>query len=251
MNASTVSAEFPLLPFDSSEVLVPSECKTLHLYEARFLALLEESLNRRKNHFVHFVLDPVLTSSSQAGVPFAARFGCLVLVEKVEKLKIGALVSIRGIGRVKITKFVQAEPYLKGLVVPLQDNSPDSVEDINSLVSKLREALSTLNSLQIKLKAPKDEPLQTQITNSLRWAERDPSTDSYAYFIPTLAERLSFVGLQPVSGATLSELLGLQRAKLQAMEIRDTLRRLEDSRQLIQQNISMVAAKLAIQSLEV
>jgi hypothetical protein len=36
------SLDLPLLPFSMSEVLVPTESKTLHLYEARYLALLEE-----------------------------------------------------------------------------------------------------------------------------------------------------------------------------------------------------------------
>jgi hypothetical protein len=34
----------PLLPFMADEVLLPGCTKTLHLYEARFLALLEEVL---------------------------------------------------------------------------------------------------------------------------------------------------------------------------------------------------------------
>ncbi|RZC54082.1 hypothetical protein C5167_012939 [Papaver somniferum] len=107
-------SEFPLLPFGADEVLVPTESKTLHLYEARFLALLEE----------------------------------------VERLEIGALVSIRGIGRVKIVNFNQADPYLKGVVIPLQDNVPDSMNKISSDITKLKESLYQLNSLQIKLKVP-------------------------------------------------------------------------------------------------
>ncbi|KAM1293822.1 hypothetical protein ACFX2H_013826 [Malus domestica] len=39
-----VELELPLLPFPLNEVLVPSESKALHLYEARYLALLEEVL---------------------------------------------------------------------------------------------------------------------------------------------------------------------------------------------------------------
>lgn len=74
------SVVLPLLPFNSSEVLVPSESKTLHLYEARYLALLEESLARNKL-FVHFVLDPILISGNEAS--FAARYGCLVNIENV------------------------------------------------------------------------------------------------------------------------------------------------------------------------
>ncbi|KAF6147812.1 hypothetical protein GIB67_014392 [Kingdonia uniflora] len=232
------------------QVLVPSESKTLHLYEARFLALLEESLTRKNKFFVHFVLDPVLTSASSAEASFAARYGCLVQIESVERLEVGALVSIRGIGRVRLMKFVQADPYLKGIVIPVQDNIPDSVNSLQSKVTELKEALYNLNRLQIKLKAPENELLQTPIANSLRWAEKEPSVNCDEAFIPTLAERLSFVGLQPVSGSTQSELEALQREKLQAMDIKDTSTRLQNSIELIKQSTSMAAAKLAIQSLE-
>ncbi|XP_058089895.1 uncharacterized protein LOC131236616 isoform X4 [Magnolia sinica] len=197
-------SDLPLLPFQSEEVLVPSEMKTLHLYESRFLALLEEALVSKKL-FVHFVLEPVLTSGSSLGASFAARYGSLVLIENVERLEIGALVSIRGIGRVSIVKFVQAS---------------------------------------------KDELLQTPLANSLRWAEKERIVDCDIAFIPSLAERVSFAALQPVSGMTRSELLALQREKLQAMDLKDRPERLANSLQLVKQQIAVVAAKLAIQSLE-
>ncbi|XP_043711595.1 uncharacterized protein LOC122660377 isoform X3 [Telopea speciosissima] len=198
------SLELPLLPFKLDEVLVPSESKTLHLYEARYLALLEESWVR-KRLFVHFVLDPILSDGSSAVESFAARYGCLVHIENVERLDIGALVSIRGIGRVRIVNFLQAS---------------------------------------------KDELLQTHIINSLRWAEKQPSIDCDEAFFPLLPERMSFVAFQPVSGSSESELGALQRDKLRAMEIKVTSERLENSIKLVKQNISVVAAKLAIQSLE-
>uniref|UniRef100_A0A5B6ZZW2 Lon N-terminal domain-containing protein n=1 Tax=Davidia involucrata TaxID=16924 RepID=A0A5B6ZZW2_DAVIN len=221
---SQTETQFPLLPFPIDQVLVPSENKTLHLYEARYLALLEESLFKKKKVFVHFVLDPVAIADASAEVSFAARYGCLVIIEKVERLDVGALVSIRGIGRVKIVEFVQADPYLKGLVIPQQDNVPDS--------------------------APKEALLQTQIANSLMWAEKEPSLDCDEAFVPSFAERVSFAALQPVSASTQSELLALQKEKLRAMDIKDTIQRVDKSIEFVKKNISMVAAKLAIQSLE-
>ena len=46
-------------------------------------------------------------------------------------------------------------------------------------------------------------------------------------------------------------MLELQREKLRAMDVRETLERIDDSLQLVRKSISMVVAKLAIQSLEV
>ncbi|KAH7525003.1 hypothetical protein FEM48_Zijuj06G0179100 [Ziziphus jujuba var. spinosa] len=271
VSLAATSLELPLLPFVVNEVLVPSESKTLHLYEARYLSLLEESLMRKKKLFVHFVLDPILVNDSSTEPSFAARYGCLVCIENVERLDVGALVSIRGVGRVKLVAFlqakhnclelylsglhyvcafVQAEPYLQGIVVPEHDKVPDSPSRLSSKVIEVKEALSNLNSLEIKLKAPKEALLQTSTANSLVWAEKEPFIDCDEAFIPSLPERVSFVGLQPVSGSTQSELQKLQNKKLRAMELKDTLQRLDDSLELIKENISMVAAKLAIQSLE-
>ncbi|CAH1419220.1 unnamed protein product [Lactuca virosa] len=228
--------ELPLLPFPSDQVLVPSEAKTLHLFEARYLKLLDECLFKKKKLFVHFVLDPIVVSSSSKEASFAARYGCLVSIEKVEQLDVGALVSIRGIGRVTLVKFAK-------------DNVPESESEISSKVVELKEALHSLNSLEIKLKAAKDEPLQTQTANSLEWALKEPSIDCEEAFIPSFAERVSFAALQNVSGSTQSEMLKLQEEKLKAMDVKETLQRLENCTGFVKNRVSMTAAKLAIQSL--
>ncbi|KAG8378494.1 hypothetical protein BUALT_Bualt08G0143000 [Buddleja alternifolia] len=440
------SLVLPLLPFPADQVLVPSEAKTLHLYEARYIALLEESLFKKNKLFVHFVLDPIGFSGISAEASFAARYGCLVIIEKVERLDIGALVLIRGVGRVKILEFKQiryeliaderirretfkkrkkglfkklnelrtlcdvdacaivingdgtqsevwpaphaasrvihkfrslpsssqsnnmvdqagflrqnlsrlsknlnketrkvqllqreavlaeclnkdemyvtkpddlretlrllerkigmvdrkiaenepsssnmaadepayserknstnmdftlarncisprlnlqyniirmhTEPYLTGEVTPLQDNVSHRMSEISSKVLELKEALHNLNSLEIKLKTPREASLQTQTANSLIWAEKQLTLDYITDFIPPNVERVSFVALQSVSGATQTELLKLQREKLTAMDVTDTVERLEKSMELVRNNISMSAAKLALQSLE-
>ncbi|XP_041018593.1 uncharacterized protein LOC121260691 isoform X2 [Juglans microcarpa x Juglans regia] len=245
------SLQLPLLPFNINEVLVPTERKTLHLYEARYLSLLDESLLRKKNLFVHFVLDPISISDSTGEASFAARYGCLILIENVERLDVGALVTIRGIGRTKILNFVKADPYLLGVIIPMQDEIPESSSKVSSKVVEVREAIYNLNSLEIKLKTPNEASLQTHITNSLLWAEKEPSFECDEDFIPSLAERVSFAALQPITGSTEAELLKLQRLKLEAMDLKDTYQRLEDSLEIVKEKISMVAAKLAIQSLEI
>ncbi|XP_074378764.1 uncharacterized protein LOC141720320 isoform X2 [Apium graveolens] len=231
------SLVLPLLPFPLEQVLVPTESKTLHLYEARYLQLLEESVSNKKNFFVHFVLDPIVVAYATSGPSFAARYGCLALIEKVERLEIGALVSIRGVGRVTIAKFEQ-------------DNVPEDLSNIDSKVLELKKTLYSLNSLEIKLKASKEAALQTQTANSLSWSEKQCSVDCEEYFFPSIAERLSFAALQPISGTSESELLDLQREKLKAMDVKDTVERLEMSLKLANNNISILAAKLAIQSLD-
>ncbi|XP_008459683.2 uncharacterized protein LOC103498728 isoform X3 [Cucumis melo] len=208
---ATTSLDLPLLPFGVNDVLVPSESKTLHLYEARYLALLDE----------------------------------------VERLQVGALVTIRGIGRVKIIELLQVDPYLRGRILSVRDNIVQDECSLSSKVMDVKNVLHNLNSLEIKLKAPKEVLLQTQILNSLNWAVKGIYVDIDQNFVPSLAERVSFAAFQPISGSTKSELQSLQLKKLKAMDMKNTLERLNKSLKLIKENISTVAAKLAIQSIEI
>ncbi|XP_008459684.2 uncharacterized protein LOC103498728 isoform X5 [Cucumis melo] len=245
---------FPLVSMTflpALQVLVPSESKTLHLYEARYLALLDESLFRKNKLFVHFVLDPVAVSDSSREISFAARHACLVFIENVERLQVGALVTIRGIGRVKIIELLQVDPYLRGRILSVRDNIVQDECSLSSKVMDVKNVLHNLNSLEIKLKAPKEVLLQTQILNSLNWAVKGIYVDIDQNFVPSLAERVSFAAFQPISGSTKSELQSLQLKKLKAMDMKNTLERLNKSLKLIKENISTVAAKLAIQSIEI
>lgn len=93
-----------------------------------------QSLFQKNKVFVHVVLDPIGFGDTSLEASFAARYGCLVIIEKVsfscyiilactklythpfyvlscslqvEQLEIGALVLIRGVGRVKVSEFKQ------------------------------------------------------------------------------------------------------------------------------------------------
>ncbi|CAL4994024.1 unnamed protein product [Urochloa decumbens] len=240
------SLDLPLLPFQPAEVLIPSESKTLHLYEARYIALLEEALHKRKNSFVHFVLDPVVDRSTKAS--FAVRYGCLVQIESVQKLEIGALISIRGVCRVNISNLLDMEPYFRGTVSPMIDDPHEGI-GLGTRMSKLRESMCNLHSLQMKLKVPEDEPLQTNIRASLLWSEKEKYEEYNESFIPDFPERLSFAAYQTVSGMSDAELLTLQKYKIQAMDSTDTFERLKSGIEYVEHNIGMIAARLAIQNI--
>ncbi|RLM70325.1 uncharacterized protein C2845_PM17G06060 [Panicum miliaceum] len=240
------SLDLPLLPFQPAEELIPSESKTLHLYEARYIALLEEALYKRKKSFVHFVLHPVVDSSTKAS--FAVRYGCLVQIESVQKLEIGALISIRGVCRVNISNLLDMEPYFRGTVSPLMDDPYEGIE-LGTKISKLRESMCNLHSLQMKLKVPEDEPLQTNIRASLLWSDKEIFEEYNESFIPDLPERLSFAAYQTVSGMSDAELLTLQKYKIQAMDSTNTLDRVNNGIEYVEHNIGMIAARLALQNI--
>ncbi|EMS55002.1 hypothetical protein TRIUR3_20231 [Triticum urartu] len=194
-----------------------------------------QALYKRQNSLVHFVLDPVLSSSSKDS--FA-----------VQKLDFGALVSIRGVCRVNIKNLLQMEPYLRGDVSPMMDKSCDGT-GLGLRISRLRESMCNLHSLQMKLKVPEDEPLQTNIKSSLMWSEKETFEGYDEEFIPELVERLSFAAYQSVSGMSDAELLTLQKYKIKAMDSTDTLERVNSGIEYVEHNIGMIAARLAIQNI--
>ncbi|XP_059073002.1 uncharacterized protein LOC131040363 isoform X5 [Cryptomeria japonica] len=183
--------------------------------------------------------------------PRSIELPCLPFtIAEVKPLEIGALVTIRGIGRVNIMSLTKTEPYLRGVVLPMQDEIPSDSNSVDASVEDLKLALTDLHCLQIKLKTLKDEQLQTPLWNSLRWAEKEDFLDYNKTFVPRLAERISFAALQPVVGATVSEIQGLLQARLEAMESRSTVKRLESVMKLVNESKALIAAKLAIQSLK-
>lgn len=156
--------------------------------------------------------------------------------------------SIRGVCRVNIKNLLQMEPYLRGDVSPMMDKSCDDTR-LGLKISRLRESMGNLHSLQMKLRVPEDEPLQTNIRSSLLWSEKETFEGYDEEFIPGLLERLSFAAYQSVSGMSDAELLTLQKYKIKAMDSTDTLERVNTGIEYIEHNIGMIAARLAIQNI--
>lgn len=59
--------------------------------------------------------------------------------------------SIRGVCRVNIKNLLQMEPYLRGDVSPMMDKSCDET-GLGLRISRLRESMGNLHSLQMKLR---------------------------------------------------------------------------------------------------
>ncbi|CAI5957914.1 unnamed protein product [Closterium sp. NIES-64] len=169
--------ELPCLPFNPAEVFLPGSSKTLHLYEARYLALLEEVLTRSSGLLGHVVLEPMRSEDGQ-GMTFVASYGCLSYVESVRKLQVGALVAVRGVGRIRLQQLTQVEPFLRGQVAVVSDDRPQegagaggAGEEVKGAVEELRAVLRDVQELQIKIKTISDVPLQTPLERALRWVD--------------------------------------------------------------------------------
>lgn len=242
--------ELPCLPFNPAEVFIPTATKTLHLYEARFLALLEEAIGKYNNMFAHIVIEPVSDGVEEGVLSFATKYGCLAQIESVRRMEVGALVTIRGVGRVNLAKLTQLEPFLKGSLVPVHDIVSAESEDVDAAVQGLKLVLADVQQLQIKLRTSKDEFLQTPLENALQWAEKGVVQVAAKSFVPSKAESLSFAALQPVTSASATELHALLQERINAMETTNTLQRLQKVIKHAELNRSSLAAKVALQSLQ-
>eukprot|EP00897_Mesotaenium_endlicherianum_P003420 jgi/Mesen1/3105/ME000184S02171 len=141
--------ELPCLPFPYTDCFVPSSSTTLHLYEARFLALLDEHFWR-----VSRVLENCAACSRlrSDGCCIARVRGCARAGRQVRRLQIGALVTVRGVGRLTLVGLTQLEPFIRGRVMPLKDKANRDEAAVQVAVQELRAVLADVQQLQIKLK---------------------------------------------------------------------------------------------------
>lgn len=91
VNTRVSTGPADIVPFQPHEVLLPGEEKTLHLFEARYLALFDEVVLNYDQRFGH-----VLLSQERASL---AASGTLVRVSEWERMDIGVKLRVHGVGR--------------------------------------------------------------------------------------------------------------------------------------------------------
>jgi len=174
----------------------------------------------------------------------------LALKVQVKQLEIGALVTIRGLGRIKMVSLTQMEPFIKSTVLPVRDEYPEERESLPTKIDGLKKTLAEVQQLQIKIKTSKEVPLLTPLEKALQWAEKGELDSIVERFVPNREERLSFAALQPIAGASPGELHKLLQERLKAMTTLDTEVRLNTAKEYAEQSRASVAAKVALQSLQ-
>jgi len=148
----------PLLPFPLDEVMLPGETKELHLYEARYLSLLESCLKGceeaggvlgaayagagasvRGRLGLH-ADDESTTGTLQTNVGGAkgvcgyfthlvvdfksgraSQSCCLCRIEGYTRQDVGCTVTVRGVVRVALQRLTQREPFMIGVVQRFDD----------------------------------------------------------------------------------------------------------------------------------
>eukprot|EP00878_Enallax_costatus_P018823 GHUV01019838.1.p1 GENE.GHUV01019838.1~~GHUV01019838.1.p1 ORF type:complete len:394 (+),score=135.34 GHUV01019838.1:375-1556(+) len=177
----------PLLPFPVEEVMLPGSVKTLHLFEARYLSLLDEVLSNPQNNkfFGHVVVeqpgDPVGSKASAfpgayVGDTFVFLMGTLVRVLEVKSLQIGALVRIQAEARISITQIHQVDPYIRATVVTLPDEPLQQADWqlVHDQVQQLTATMQDLQNLAQKFRTKQTAALQ----QAMYWWERQPLMSS-------------------------------------------------------------------------
>ena len=100
----------PAMLFPMEEVLLLGSTQVLHLYEARFLALLDEVTSKTGGLFAHLTFHP--PSADEQGLRIN-QVASLVRVEEIIREDVGAKVVIIGESRVVMQDIVESDPYVR------------------------------------------------------------------------------------------------------------------------------------------
>jgi Lon protease-like protein len=119
----------PSFPFPIEELLLPGESKELHLYEPRFLALLEEARASGELCAQMIYTDDGLCS-----------LGALLSLESLVRREIGVNVVVRAVGRVRFLDVTSAEPFVTALYAPVVDVAQSTAKQRAVLRAQAAEA---------------------------------------------------------------------------------------------------------------
>jgi len=149
--------ELGCLPFPPEDVMLVGQTKRLHLYEARFLALLEDAIKKQNpdkplqmtdeaiemdlengklegGPLGYVVQSVVLPGPDEGQVAFAG-VASLLAITKFRRLRVGAHVSVQCVGRVRLDGLEGGDPFLFAAVSPLPDVSRPGQVGASALAS--------------------------------------------------------------------------------------------------------------------
>ena len=148
----------PAMLFPMEEVLLPGSTQVLHLYEARFLALLDEVTAKTGGLFAHLTFHP--PSAGEEGLRIN-QVASLVRVEEVVREDVGAKVVIVGESRVAMSDVVESDPYVRArfTAVPTMGAagtlaytpSDDEMAEVEALVEFIDSAANDVATLADRL----------------------------------------------------------------------------------------------------
>uniref|UniRef100_A0A7S0RJ41 Lon N-terminal domain-containing protein n=1 Tax=Pyramimonas obovata TaxID=1411642 RepID=A0A7S0RJ41_9CHLO len=283
--------QLPCLIFSPQEVFLPGSRKVLHLYEARFLSLLDESMKKTGGLLGHIICYPAneYDDSGEGGLAIE-RVATLCRIEKIERQDIGARVDLVGEARMEVNGIVSTDPYITGTfrqVPTFADPTlykPTEIEmsNVEGVVRDIRQILDDIIQLSDRLKGPAQGEAEkvagwqewghaeiSDLKRSLSWVDgsvvrlEDLASETTMEEIEwadqetlgtsplEVAERLSFAVLQLAPASSTSELRHLIGVRRDAMGLEcGLLVRLQLGRDLLEEQVRTLRAKVALKSLE-
>ena len=153
--------EVPALLFPQRETLLPGSKMTLHLYEARFLALLEKAMGDTGGLIAQLTFLP-----SEGGDEEGLRVNAsatLARIEAVHRQEVGARVEVVGEARIKLEDIAGREPYITGVFthIPQMGDvgtyvpSEDELAQVKEVTDYIENSVKDILALSDKMLADK------------------------------------------------------------------------------------------------
>ncbi|GAX84699.1 hypothetical protein CEUSTIGMA_g12121.t1 [Chlamydomonas eustigma] len=197
---ATFKSILPVFPVQPLGVFLPGMTKTLHLFEDKFKAMLENTLSDPQQLFVTAVLEPYTgdhnaedstplspqtSGSLVGGHNFHLSCGCICKVVSSKPYPAGGgfLVRVLGEARVGLAGLEQVEPFMQARVFPMPD-APLRQQDLEQLKTQLELLRSIMKDVQLLAsKFRCDETASIQ--QAMRWVHQ-PGLLPSIMVLPTL-----------------------------------------------------------------
>lgn len=142
----------PAMLFPQDEVLLPGSTQVLHLYEARFLALLDEVIEKSGGLFAHITFDTSDVDNGDGSSRVGLRLNpvaSLVRVEEIVREDVGAKIVIVAESRLNLNDVLDSDPYVRAKFTGIPTMGSDGTlaytpsEDEMAEVEALTEFIDT------------------------------------------------------------------------------------------------------------
>ncbi|CAM9612642.1 unnamed protein product [Chrysoparadoxa australica] len=254
------------LPFPAQDCLITGETKELHLYEARFLALFEKSL---QDH-----------SGVVAGLLFAGEQSLLTVmpvcdVLNWERKEVGVHVKLRCVGRAQLVQLGEAEEgYLTAQVREMRDRDvavPDTERTSPVQLAELGEELYKMHDTCMELEQKIGKAATAEVSaameenddpKSIQWGHEAYSDTGFKNSLRDQVQRRVAVIASPSAangqGAALDDMDEMDmlshtilscfdpKIRLQSLAMTSIRERLEAASLLLKKRQKLLAAKSAL-----
>lgn len=231
-SSSEETAVLPSLFFQPHEVMLPGSRKVLHLYEARFLALLDECMKSSGGLLVH-------ATNINGMVNLVAT---LARIESIERAEVGARVELVAEQRVRVLSVKNMEPYIRMEVAEVMTcDSPgtlcptdDEMSGLSDLLSEVRQLVKEVLMLGEKIQLESESMKGGELSEEEEEEEEeDDQWEEWGHTeLSSLRESMEWVDQQIVSLSVMKLPITMEEgfAACQASEVEMT--RLQEAERL-------------------